>query len=298
MLLIPDCIQIECPVAIFLQCNFRIGEFQIITYLYLAARSLSPAAEKLTGGVLHFRHQMQNLIIVICLCTYQTGTLSGVIVIYMHLLRYPFSIVGYIALNDGIGRHRRRTILIGIPTLEIIASTSRRRCFGQIQLFVILLIAAAATGAAVCIPCDLAIIRNPNGIKSILAALFRLVRFRIDNRAIVGCAPALKCVSVTMRIVRELELQLHIESLGFAIDLCRPLKTSCSRISSCHACARQVVIKIYNVHIAFAHFGNRRINCFDSPMSVIDNILIIRNFYCISDFITACRCIVPAFKNV
>ena len=291
-LLIPDCIQIESPVAIFLRRNFWFGKFKFVAYWCLAARSLSPAAEEMTGGVLHCLHQMKKIIIAVSLSSYETGSFPSIIVVNLYFLCNPLCVVSRIGSNLRVSRQRSRACCICIPTFEIITFT-RGGCT-RLYGFVIFLSGCRLTATRiVAIPCKSVSFCFPNSIQRIL--VFRRFPVSIYRCGGFGCrTPSLEFISISIRIARELERQLNRVGLGFAIlGFSSPRKGAGHTICTCYTGARKVIIEICNIHISLTLWLDRSSCHISIPLCVVYSICAIRYGYRRTDLVTALWGIIP-----
>ena len=250
VLLVPLSVKIQNPVVSILLGVGRV-KLQAICYFIVSVRSASPTRKRLTRCICHICQNMKQLIIVIRLSLDKTSALAGIVVVYLYFLSDPLCIEGLILGCLGIGRKRCRACLIRIPAVKLIAGTSRGcpRSNG----FIILLGRRGSTGATISVPCKGYIVCFPYAVYGVLSFVRLPTLIDIWSCCIRSRCPTQEGITLARRVLRELERQLC--GICFFLTIYRncPFKFTSSTINCRHTGARQIIIKISDVHIAVAH---------------------------------------------
>src|SRR5699024_7621455 len=142
----------------------------------------------------------------------------------------PFRVERLVASYLLTSRKRYGTILVLIPTTEGKALSGRLSRRGH-DLCTPILCGRCGRLASISIPCQGVLMDLPNAVDGVVLALGQpCVRINVRGSGAGSCCPAEEVITNTFRIFWELEREVCLIRLGFAVDGYCPLEVACCTI--------------------------------------------------------------------
>ena len=113
----------------------------------------------------------------------------------------------------------------------------------------------------------------PNAVDGVVLALGQpCVRINVRGSGAGSCCPAEEVITNTFRIFWELEREVCLIRLGFAVDGYCPLEVACCTICRGEAAAVITVVEVGNIHIAVTDMLGRDVTAFKFPLCIVHSI--------------------------